>query len=81
MTCPDRRPDLCPENLDIWEVWSLASGQWRTTGFGLLSMDWPAVAECAAWIGVDVRIPRVLEGLRRLERAVLDHQARDTKKD
>lgn len=55
-------------------MWTLAGGQWRASGFGVIALDWPAVAECATWLDIDVRLPRVLAGLQTLERATLDEQ-------
>jgi len=40
-------PDLLPENVDSWALWSAVQTQWRASAFGLIGLDY-AAARCVA---------------------------------
>jgi len=40
-------PELLPENVDWWALWSAVQTQWRASGFGLIGLDYVA-ARCVA---------------------------------
>ncbi|QTX33209.1 DUF1799 domain-containing protein [Aminithiophilus ramosus] len=65
--CPERCPELLPENGEIMELWSYVRGQWRLGGDVVAGLDYGAVLAVADALGIDVG-PGVLEGIRTLER-------------
>ena len=73
--CEWEPPELLPENVEAWELWSYACTQWRMGGFGPVGLDFPAALRLARVLGIRVT-PALLGKLRALERAVLK-QARE----
>lgn len=74
-----RPPDLIPENADIAQLWLTAQTQWRVAFGGAVGLDYTAVAECARWLGIELRSPRVWRGMQALEREALREAAEASK--
>ena len=77
-TCEYRRPDLLPDNEEVWELWAAVSSQWRTTFGGLVGLDFGAVREIANLLDVDLTRD-IFEKLRTLELATLERQGKSRK--
>jgi len=44
---------LPPEDADAWELWLLVQTQWRVSFAGMTGLDYLAVKEVAAVVGID----------------------------
>jgi hypothetical protein len=64
--CEWRPIDLAPHDLPVWQVWCLASTQWRSGPSGILGLDYPAVRLVAETLGYDWT-PGLLLELQALE--------------
>ncbi|WP_279388694.1 DUF1799 domain-containing protein [Pseudodesulfovibrio tunisiensis] len=71
--CDWRRPDLWPGNEDAWSLWVASSTQWRSTGFGIIGLDYPAVKLVSETIGMRFT-PGLFAKIRLLEMESLARQ-------
>jgi hypothetical protein len=51
--CEYKKPDLLPANEDAWELFEAAGTQWRSSGFSFIGLDYTAVYQIAAVMGID----------------------------
>lgn len=63
-----------PENAAAWELWGFCQTQWRSSGFGLVGLDFPACLDLAGQLDIPVT-ESLLRKLRALEREELRAQA------
>ncbi|MEZ7197028.1 DUF1799 domain-containing protein [Pseudodesulfovibrio karagichevae] len=68
-------PELWPENAGAWRLWRGMSTQWRSSGFGVIGLDYSVIRETAAMLLPPVDYtPRTFAKLRALEQAELERQ-------
>jgi hypothetical protein len=65
-TCEDRQPEILKENIDVFDLWDAAGTQWRSGGFSVVGLDYPAVYKIAEVIGIE-ETPILHQKLRILE--------------
>lgn len=68
--CPQAAPPLLAENVPVLELFARCCTQWRTSGFGVTGLDYPALYLVAQTLNVPVT-RTLLDKIRRLERAEL----------
>jgi hypothetical protein len=64
-------PRLRPRNRHVWRLWLAVQTQWRFSSGIATGLDYLGVAECARWLGLDLRTPRLRTGLQLLEEQAL----------
>ena len=69
--CPDPRfrpVPVLPANREPWQLFLACHTQVRQAGMGgIAGLDYQGVAAAARWLQLDLRIPRLLDGLQHLE--------------
>lgn len=77
-TCPCAKgPDLKPENRDAMRLWLAAGTQWRSAGFGLVGLDYAALALVAGLLRPPVDLdPHCFDKIQALERFELARAAK-----
>jgi hypothetical protein len=68
--CESREPELLPENRATWDLWCAAGTQWRTTGFGIVGLDYGALLKIATIMGIEMN-ERVMRSIMMLEAETL----------
>lgn len=73
-TCPDARPQIWPENEDAVSLWcEVGNTCWRTGMLGeRLGLDYMQVNQVAQWYEIDLRTPRIRNGIKFLERLTME---------
>lgn len=70
--CPDPRyrpVPVLPANREAWHLFLACHTQQRQGALGgTIGLDYQGVAAAAAWLEIDLRIPRISDGLQQLER-------------
>lgn len=62
-----------PENEEAWELWVAVHTQWRAGPAGVIGLDYPAVYQEAALMGIDLS-PGLRSKIKALERFELNRQ-------
>jgi hypothetical protein len=57
---------LTPDASEAWDLYAMASTQWRASMAGYTGLDYVAVEQAAEWGGIEIT-PRVFHLLRVLE--------------
>ncbi len=73
-TCPDARPVVLPENEDSVTLWcEVCNTCWRIGVLGeRLGLDYMQVEQVARWHEIELRTPRIRNGIRLLERLTME---------
>ena len=69
-------PELSDINQEAWVLWNEINTQWRSTAFGLIGLDYIAVAAEAARIGIELTQCN-MKKIKALESFSLKQQRKD----
>lgn len=69
--CDGRCPDLMPGNRRIFSLLCAIQTQWRVGMGGAIGLDYPAVYQTAAMLGIKIN-PVMLTRIRAVERQALE---------
>lgn len=78
--CSFACPALDDENVEAVELIDASGTQWRSSGFGVIGLDYPAVFAVAERIDIDVD-DAMLHKLRAVERVTLAEDRKRAEKD
>ena len=74
--CEQLRPEILPENREVVRFWGEITRCWRIGPVGgLIGLDYAQVATVAGWCGLELRNPRIRNGLMFLEELELERSA------
>ncbi len=69
--CPNKAPELMPENAEAWYLWQSICTQWVVSMAGLVGLNYQSIYLVADTLMIDVT-PSVLAKIQALERKCIE---------
>ena len=78
--CPHAEPKIPEEDADTWDLWTAIQTQWRVAFGGLVGLDYPAVFQVAAVMGIEID-DLILKKVQGLELHVIAESGKKEEED